>query len=61
MTTCETDTEATRQVYHRPAGVEEEIRRRAYQIWEEHGRCDNEALYDWLRAEEEVLTHRVMQ
>jgi hypothetical protein len=61
MTGCESSHEAPNPLYHRPAGVEEEIQRRAYQIWEEHGKCANEALHDWLRAEEEVLTHRVMQ
>lgn len=61
MATCERIHEPKDNEYQRPAGLEEEIRRRAYQIWEEHGKGDSEALRDWLRAEAEVLTHRVMQ
>lgn len=33
------------------ATPEEEIRRLAYQIWEERGRREGEALRDWLQAE----------
>lgn len=61
MTTCDPGSQLSGYEYHRPVGLEEEIRRRAYQIWEEHGKCDGEALHDWLRAEEEVLSHRVMR
>lgn len=35
--------------------TEEEIRRRAYQYYEERGRQDGFAEDDWLRAEAEVL------
>src|SRR5579872_4078645 len=38
---------------NRPATLEEEIRRLAYQIWEDRGRRAGEALRDWLQAEEE--------
>jgi hypothetical protein len=61
MRACEPASEAPGHEYHRPTGLEEEIRRRAFEIWEEHGKCDGEALHDWLRAEAEVLTHRVMR
>lgn len=37
------------------AGVEEQIRQRAYQLYEERGRLDGNAMEDWLIAEEEVL------
>jgi DUF2934 family protein len=35
--------------------LEEEIRRRAYEIYEERGREDGHDLDDWLRAEAEVI------
>lgn len=35
--------------------VEEQIRQRAYQLYEERGRLDGNAMEDWLVAEEEVL------
>ena len=34
--------------------VEEQIRQRAYQLYEERGRLDGNAMQDWLTAEEEV-------
>jgi hypothetical protein len=40
------------------AEVEEEIRQRAYQLYEEHGRLDGHAMEDWLIAEDEVLGSR---
>ncbi|HJT89915.1 MAG TPA: DUF2934 domain-containing protein [Bryobacteraceae bacterium] len=35
--------------------LEERIRRRAHQIWEEGGRHEGRDLEDWLQAEQEVL------
>lgn len=35
--------------------VEERIRRRAYEIWEEEGRPGERAEDHWLRAEAEIL------
>jgi hypothetical protein len=40
------------------AEVEEQIRQRAYQLYEERGRLDGNAIEDWLIAEEEVLGSR---
>ncbi len=40
------------------AEVEEQIRQRAYQLYEERGRLDGYSIEDWLRAEEEVLGSR---
>jgi len=40
------------------AEVEEQIRQRAYQLYEEHGCLDGTAMKDWLIAEEEVLGSR---
>ena len=34
---------------------EEEVRRRAYEIYEERGRQDGGAEEDWIRAEQELL------
>src|SRR5262249_977463 len=34
--------------------LRELIARRAYEIYEERGRCDGEAMNDWLRAEAEL-------
>jgi hypothetical protein len=36
------------------AGLEDEIRRRAYELYEQRGREDGRDLEDWLLAEEEV-------
>ena len=40
------------------AEVEEQIRQRAYQLYEERGRLDGNAMEDWLVAEEAVLGSR---
>jgi hypothetical protein len=40
------------------AEVEEQIRQRAHQLYEERGRLDGNAMEDWLIAEEEVLGSR---
>jgi len=37
-----------------PKTFEDQIRRRAYELYEERGREDGHELEDWLRAEEEV-------
>ncbi len=38
-----------------PNDIEESIRRRAYQLYEQRGRLDGYALDDWLQAEREIL------
>jgi len=38
-----------------PNDIEERIRRRAFEFYEERGRVDGLALDDWLRAEGEIL------
>jgi hypothetical protein len=35
-------------------GIEEQIRQRAYVLYEGRGKADGSALDDWLQAEEEV-------
>ncbi len=38
--------------------VEDEIRRCAYELYEQRGREDGHDMEDWLRAEEEVMQNR---
>jgi len=45
----------TPRAEERPAEVEAEIRRRAYELYERRGRIDGHELDDWLQAEAEVL------
>jgi hypothetical protein len=40
-------------------GFEDQIRLRAYAIYEERGREDGHDLDDWLRAEEELMAEEV--
>ena len=40
------------------AELEEQIRRRAYELYEQRGRVDGYGLDDWLQAEAEVLDIR---
>jgi hypothetical protein len=41
-----------------PQNLEEEIRRRAYELYEEQGREDGQDLNDWLRAEAEIVQRK---
>ena len=41
-----------------PAEFEEEIRRRAYELYEQRGKVEGYALDDWLQAEAEVLNSK---
>jgi hypothetical protein len=38
-----------------PNDIEERIRRRAHELYEQRGRVDGFALDDWLQAETEIL------
>ncbi len=38
-----------------PTGIEERIRQRAYELYQQRGRVDGFALDDWLQAENEIL------
>ena len=38
--------------------MEDEVRQRAYELWEESGREDGRAQDHWLQAESEVLARR---
>ncbi len=44
---------ATRALIH------ETIAARAYELWEKHGRPENQALDHWLNAERELLSGRL--
>ena len=45
---------------YEPQDLEDKIRRRAYQLYEERGRENGHELDDWLRAEEEIAGKRRM-
>ncbi len=50
----------TSQPIHRdPQNLEEAIRTRAYELYEERGRNAGHELDDWLRAEEEVKQRKI--
>jgi Protein of unknown function (DUF2934) len=38
-----------------PSDIEERIRQRAYELYEQRGRVDGFALDDWFQAETEIL------
>lgn len=61
MKACQPSNEEKRSAHDYPDGVKQEIRRRAFEIWEDRGRGEGKALDDWRRAEAEVMTHRVMR
>ena len=42
-------------------GIEEEIRRRAYELYEQRGRQDGMQEQDWARAETEILSRHQRQ
>jgi len=44
-----------------PSAVENDIRHRAYQLYEERVRVDGYELEDWFRAEAEILSHHVQR
>jgi len=41
--------------------LEDEIRRRAYELYEERGRENGDELDDWLRAETELMTETLRE
>jgi hypothetical protein len=43
------------QEVNSPIETDEQIRRRAFELYEQHGRKDEHALDDWLQAEAELL------
>ena len=56
-----TPQEQQRATASQPQGlsnVEEVIRQRAYQLWEEQGRVHGKDVENWLRAESEIYSHQ---
>jgi hypothetical protein len=41
-------------VVHEPTNLQDEIQRRAYEIYEEHGMMGGSEIDDWLQAEAEL-------
>ena len=41
-----------------PRTIDDEVRARAYELFEARGREDGRDLEDWLRAEEEITGHK---
>jgi hypothetical protein len=56
-----TEQERLNQPRKAPIDLQEEVRRRAYQIYEERGMLNGFELEDWLEAEAEVLDRQRMQ
>ena len=44
-----------------PGDLEEKIRRRAYELYQQRGRQDGHALDDWLQAKAEILENKGQQ
>ena len=42
-------------------GIEERIRLRAYELYEQRGRRDGHALEDWLQAEAELMERKALR
>jgi len=53
--------EQPNQQRHNPIKLEEEIRRRAFEIYQERGIGEGSDLGDWLQAESEVLGSNQIQ
>jgi Protein of unknown function (DUF2934) len=45
-------------IRNEPQNIEETVRTRAYELYEERGREDGHELDDWLRAEEEITKRK---
>jgi hypothetical protein len=52
--TLPTETRATES----PVDIQEQVRRRAFELYEQRGREDGHELGDWLRAESELAPQR---
>ncbi len=52
--------QVTKQFPATPVELEDAIRRRAYEIYEQRGRADGFELDDWVQAEAEVLDSKEM-
>lgn len=54
----DTGTKSAKGVSGGPQNLEEDIRRRAYELYELRGREDGHELEDWLRAEEDAKSEQ---
>jgi hypothetical protein len=54
LTPRQTPTQLPTQLTKSTPDLQEQIRRRAYELYEQRGRDDGQQLGDWLRAESEV-------
>jgi len=52
--TAQTPTKSPASVQQHVLNLEEQIRRRAYELYEQRGREDGRDQEDWFRAEEEI-------
>jgi len=50
----------TNQITQSTSELQEQIRRRAYELYEQRGRDDGHELDDWLRAESELAQQKAM-
>jgi hypothetical protein len=51
----QTDSNIAQQV---SAAAEEQVRSRAYELYEQQGRADGHDLQDWLQAESEITSNK---
>jgi Protein of unknown function (DUF2934) len=54
MPTLPTETRATES----PVDIQQQVRRRAFELYEQRGREDGHDLEDWLQAESELVQQR---
>jgi hypothetical protein len=54
----QTSSRATSQKVASADGLKEQIRRRAYEIYEQRGREDGQDVEDWLQSESEIMAVR---
>lgn len=59
-TTMPTPLRTTNQTTESTSELQEQIRRRAYELYEQRGRDDGREQDDWLQAELEVTQHKAM-
>jgi hypothetical protein len=54
----QTSSRTTSQKVESADGLQEQIRRRAYEIYEQRGREDGQDVEDWLQSESEIMAVR---
>ena len=54
----QTSSRTTSQKVESPDGLQEQIRRRAYEIYEQRGRENGQDVEDWLQSESEIMAVR---